>query len=435
MLEDGHVRGQLAIFVGGEVVLHLLEFVGGNGFRLEPGQLRVDARLDFLRRAAFLRLGLGDEEAGVFAGLLGSLGLGGELRTEHQTFVESAGAGVQQSRQDFQRVGIGVAKGDGVPPDFRQRIGLRLSVHALLGDLRHFHAEHRRWILRAARDATQILLGELGGLVGVEIADEHGGEILRGVVGGVEVLRLRHADLRHVKRPADDRPVVVAGLPEERVELLLRLAQRRGFRAQPALFHHHVTLGVELPEDRPQQPLAFHPHPQLQLVRRHGDEVASHVLAGEGVHGGGPGGGVNAVELVLHHQLTLLGDELLELLVQLPPARRHVFRLEQIVRLAPADSDAQLVFLRPHLVAHLLLGGDDLLVALVVLRAEGGRALEHHVLEKVGDAGDAGALVGAADVRDPAAGDARFVVPDDEQELHAVGQFLFDDGNLLRLKR
>jgi hypothetical protein len=44
------------------------------------------------------------------------------------------------------------------------------------------------------------------------------------------------------------------------------------------------------------------------------------------------------------------------------------------------------------------------------------------VLEEVRDAGDAGAFVGTADVRHPAARDRGIVVAFDEEQLHAVGQ-------------
>ena len=53
------------------------------------------------------------------------------------------------------------------------------------------------------------------------------------------------------------------------------------------------------------------------------------------------------------------------------------------------------------------------------------------MLEEVRDAGDAGTLVGAADVGDPSTGDARLLVALDQEELEPVGQHLLDDGDLL----
>src|SRR3712207_6988721 len=54
-------------------------------------------------------------------------------------------------------------------------------------------------------------------------------------------------------RPADHRPFVGAGLPEERVEGLVVLAERRRLQAHAALLVDDVALGVELAEDRIEQ--------------------------------------------------------------------------------------------------------------------------------------------------------------------------------------
>src|SRR4029079_16891582 len=70
-------------------------------------------------------------------------------------------------------------------------------------------------------------------------------------------------------------------------------------------------------------------------------------------------------------------------------------------------------------------------ILIVILSADGGSAFEHHVLEEVSGAGNAGALVGAAHVCHPAAGDGGFVVALDHEDAHAVGESFFDDRNLL----
>jgi len=48
---------------------------------------------------------------------------------------------------------------------------------------------------------------------------------------------------------------------------------------------------------------------------------------------------------------------------------------------------------------------DDLQIALDIVGAEGVSALEHHVFEQVSDPRDARALVGGAELGDPAGGD------------------------------
>ena len=53
-------------------------------------------------------------------------------------------------------------------------------------------------------------------------------------------------------------------LPEERVEGLVELAERRRLRAQAALLEDHVALGVELAEDGVQQAVRLQPRPQLE---------------------------------------------------------------------------------------------------------------------------------------------------------------------------
>jgi hypothetical protein len=88
-----------------------------------------------------------------------------------------------------------------------------------------------------------------------------------------------------------------------------------------------------------------------------------------------------------------------------------------------------------HLVAQLFLPGDDAQILLVIGGAERGRAFEHHVLEQVRDAGDAGPLVRAARVGHPTAGDGRVIVSLHEQHTHAVGKLFFDDGNFLGQER
>ena len=95
-------------------------------------------------------------------------------------------------------------------------------------------------------------------------------------------------------------------------------------------------------------------------------------------------------------------------------------RALEVPDLAAAQLLAHHRHLRAHRLAELLLLLDQLDVLRVVLRADRLRALEHHVLEEVADAGDAGPLVHRADVGGPAGGDRGRVVLLVEQEAHAV---------------
>ena len=322
-----------------------------------------------------------------------------------------------------------------VPQDVHLRVGLRLGVHPFLDLLRHLQRDDLGRVFFSARDAAEITLAQLGRLAGLEVTDQYKRDVLRRVMERIKGVGLRLGDGRDVRWPADHRPAVRVRLPKQRLERFLEFAQRRRLGAHAALLEHHVALGVKLPEHRPQQPLRLHPRPKLELVRRHGDEVAGHVVGGEGVHAGGAGGGVDAVELVLDEHLALRGDQLVELGLEFAVALGLVFRLGQVVDLAAPEGQAHLGLLPAHGVAHHFLLLDDLGVALGIARADGRRALEHHVLEEVRDTGDAGPLVHAADARHPAAGDGRRVVPLDHEQLHAVGERALLDRHLLRLAK
>ena len=359
----------------------------------------------------------------------------GHFVAKHERLVQPTGASGQHRREYFQGVGVGMPRRRRVPQDVHLRIGLRLGVHSLLNFLCHFLGDDLRRIALTPRDALEVALAQLGRLVGLEVADQNQRDVLRRIVQCVKLVSLRLGDGRDVRRPADHWPAVRMRLPEHRLERFLKFAKRRGLGAHAALLEHHVALGVKLAEHRPQQPLRLHPRPKLELVRRHGNEVAGHVVGREGVHAGRAGGGVDAVELVLDEHLALRGDQFLELGLKFAVALGLVFRLGHVVDLAAPQGQPHLGLLPAHGVAHHFLLINDLGVALGIARADGRRALEHHVLEEVRDAGDAGALVDAADARHPSAGDGRRVVPLDHEQFHAVGERALINRHLLRLAK
>ena len=223
--------------------------------------------------------------------------------------------------------------------------------------------------------------------------------------------------------------------PEHRVERLVQQPERRRIRPHPALLEHHVALGIKFAAHRIQQAVGLQPHPEFDLVRRHVAEINRHILGRERVHAGRAVGGIHFVEFVLHLHRALSGDEVVELLFQFAPARCLVLRLLPVVNLTAPPGRAELDLLGAHFFTHLLLCIDDLQILRVILRADGLGALEHHVLEQMRDARAAGLLIRAADVRHPAAGDGRLVMPLDEEEVEAVGKGLFHDGNFLRAHR
>jgi hypothetical protein len=110
--------------------------------------------------------------------------------------------------------------------------------------------------------------------------------------------------------------------------------------------------------------------------------------------------------------------------------------LGDVVDLATAVGGAQLGDLGAHVLHHRFLLVDQLRVQRVVAGADDVRALEHHVLEQVGDAGDARALVRRADVGDPAARHRGREMTRHQQHAHAVVEHvLLDRGGCGRLAR
>ena len=211
--------------------------------------------------------------------------------------------------------------------------------------------------------------------------------------------------------------------PEDGLVLLLELGHRVRLHPQPALLPHHVALRVELPEHQVGEAVRLHPAPQLELVGGHRHEEGGHVGVGERVDHRGAIGGVDLVELVLDDELVLVVLELLHLGAQLGQARGLVLGVVHAARdLAPPLGPAQLLVLLLHGAEDAVQAVQDLLLLGIVRRADGPGALEHHVLEEVGDAGDAGPLVGAAHAGHPPGGDGGGVVALHHEQPQAVGQ-------------
>ena len=194
---------------------------------------------------------------------------------------------------------------------------------------------------------------------------------------------------------------------------------------------HHVALRVELAEDRVQQPVRLHPEPQLELVGGDVDEVDREVVARAGVHAGRALPGVDAAEVLLDQQLALPCEQRVELGEQLLVAGRPFSGVLRIVdRAQPVPFDQQRLLDADLLLERVELG-DDLQVLLDVGRADRVRPLEHHVLEEMRNAGDAGPLVHRADPGDPSGGHVRIPRPGHEQERHPVVELVLDDAHLL----
>jgi len=224
-------------------------------------------------------------------------------------------------------------------------------------------------------------------------------------------------------------------VPDHGGEGFLELPGGGGVHPQAALLQHHVALAVEFPEHGVLEPVRLQPGPELQLVGGHVDVVEGPVLGGIGVHAGGAEPLVDLVQLVLDDQGALLLHLAVQGVQQLLVSRRAGLGIVQVADLAAAQSFAKQVQFGAEARDGLVLEGVELGIALGVARADDLGALEHHVLEEVGDPRDAGALVGRTDPGHPAAGDAGLVVALHHEDAQAVGEGVGGDGQVLGRER
>ena len=217
----------------------------------------------------------------------------------NHVLVQTASATIEDGTHDIQRIRILVLEANGVVADLHLWLRFSFSDHAHLCALLWFKRHHWwrcnfAW-LQSAEIGTDGLLS--GGWIKVTHNDAN--KIVGAVVGVPVLHRLVHAVTVEVTGPADHRPRIWAGHPEHAVELLLKYASWRAFRAQAALFVHHIALAVELAEHAVVEAIALHPGPQLKLIAGHIDEVESEVVTGEGIHARATSCRVDLVELIL----------------------------------------------------------------------------------------------------------------------------------------
>ena len=443
MDEERHVVLEPPIVTSSHPVLHLAEFTLRHLLGLQLRQFLIPGLLELFGRRIAAGLGLEREESGEFAGVGGGPRRPSDGPALHHPGVEPAGPLVEQFGEHVERVAVDMAGGHRVVADLDGRRHVPLGVHPLLGDLVDLQCHDRRRRLRARIEPREIPGDERLRRHGIEVA-HHDAKQVAGTVVDVPVIhRLVEGVAVQVARPADDRPRIAARLPKHGVELFLEAARGCAVGAEPPLFVHHIPLGVKLAKHAVVEPVALHPGPELQLVGRHGDEVAGEVVAGEGVHAAAAGLGVDLIELVLDDRgrlgpslaAALLGtDQRVEPTTEHPQFLRVVGGIPGIGDLAPLET---FVLLRPDdavdLVADGLLFGAILRVAIGVTGADRVGPLEHHVFEEVADAGDAGPLIDAPHPRHPArTDDVGLITPRHEQKPHTVVELELLDRDLLR---
>ena len=300
------------------------------------------------------------------------------------------------------------------------RLGLGIAGHFLFSQLLDLDRAHRRRRFRSSLKPAEIFFRQLSGLLRFKIAHQAGGEVVRGVIDSVERHRLLPGDSLHIAWPADHRPAVGGGTPEESVELLLEFTRGGALDSQPALLADHVPFGVELAEDRVQEPVGLHPEPQLELVGRYVHEVDREIVGGSGVHSRGAVTLVDLVELVFD-DVGLLGlEERLEFFSQLLVVGGADLRVARVGDLADTQPSSERLLFLLHLALDGIEPGESLQILVDVGGAYRAGSLEHHVFEEVGDTSDPGTLIYRADLGYPAGRDIGVAPAGNHEHLQAV---------------
>ena len=271
--------------------------------------------------------------------------------------------------------------------------------------------DRRRRIARGQR--AEVLLGPRLDLVRFNVS-HYGHHGVAGTVVSPEVLSyLSPGQGRQVGCVSGDGNPVWMDLERGGEESVLEHAAGARLQSQPALLRHHVELGVELAEDGAGHSIRLEREPQLGAVGGKLDEVAGRLVAGDGVEAAGAFGGEKAVELVGHDQ----GAGLVLQRADHAPEAQKPSRVREGCRLLQDEGVAG----RVDRVEENRFAGrvrDSDLVG----------ALEHHVLQNVGDPSVAQVLVDRAHrvVEDQRHGGGLTALQ--HQEGHPVGQDVADHG-------
>jgi hypothetical protein len=189
--------------------------------------------------------------------------------------------------------------------------------------------------------------------------------------------------------------------------------------AHAALFHDHVTLGVELAEDRMRHPVRLEHEPQLRAVRGELDEVERRLVRRHRIQALRAVARQDLIELVRHDQRARRVFELVDAVAEAAhrgrigagPARGHHRVVRRVDTVEPAS----------------LRRG--------IARAHGRGPLEQQVLEQVGDARRADVLVHAADIELRNERDRGRPVPAEQEEAHPVLEHDLAHGQLIAAQR
>ncbi|OQA05066.1 MAG: hypothetical protein BWY66_02758 [bacterium ADurb.Bin374] len=306
--------------------------------------------------------------------------------------------------------------------DHEIRLALELERDPPFAPLRRLFRDHGVGF-RLERQTPEIRFGPRPALRRIDVADDDRGQVRRRVMLSEELLRLFPADRLQVGHVADDRLAVGMREECEVAELLEQLPDRPVVDAHPAFFHDDVLFRVEFAKAGVEEPVRLHRKPHLEFVRREARCISGEIVTRERIQADAAGLLDRLGELVVH-------DELLR-----GRLRLVVFLPKRIDDLRIGAGSLDLFRAKPRERLIFLLHALELFRE--ILRTDGVRPLERHVLEDVGDAGDALGFVDRSDIGEGHHRDDRRVMPFDDDELHPVrkgetGHPLFEFGKILR---
>ena len=165
-----------------------------------------------------------------------------------------------------------------------RELRVEIDVGAPLASLRN----HRGRVARQRGRARQTAEGALDvreGRLGLEVADDHEGQVVRGVVGVEESLAGFDRHLLDVAAPADHRPAIGMGLPDQGRERFEAATVGRVLGPQPPLLEDHFALALErlVVDHEIEEALGLEVDHEGQRLRGHVLVVDRHVTARIGV--------------------------------------------------------------------------------------------------------------------------------------------------------
>ena len=141
--------------------------------------------------------------------------------------------------------------------------------------------------------------------------------------------------------------------------------------------------------------------------------------------------GVDSIKLVFYDYFTVLFHELFKLLIEFLPRICFLIRVLQIGNFPFPPHRTHLPFFSTHGITNAFLLGNNLEIFLVILGANLGCPLEHHMFKQMCNPRDPWPLIHTTHTRNPAPGNTWSIMTFQKQHFHSIGKIVLFYGNLL----